>query len=374
VLQPSLLAFVSPPQEPVSVMTRLRPAVLLSLLVLVGLVAAGCGGSDEKTSSSTDVNALLTQTFTGSKDVESGNLALTMKLEETGGDAQLDGPVSVRLSGPFQMQDDGKLPQFALEAAFDGAGQSLKAGATATGEKGYLSFQGTDYVLDDQVFRQFSAGFEEAQKQSADKDQSLASLGMDPRKWLTSPKIAGDAKVGDDETTKITGGVDVAKLLDDVDTALGKASALGLGSTGQVPEKLTEEQKREVIAAIKNPRVEIYTGKDDQILRRMVVDLGLDEQKSGTAGTAAFDVSITDLNEDQDIAEPSDAKPFSELLGQLGSVGIGAGALGGSGDDNGGAAPSGGGSSDDLEKFSQCVTKAGDDVEKARKCADLLTG
>ena len=67
-------------------MTRLRPAVLLLLLVLVGLLAAGCGGSDEKTSSSTDVNALLTQTFTGSKDVESGNLALTMKLEETGGD------------------------------------------------------------------------------------------------------------------------------------------------------------------------------------------------------------------------------------------------------------------------------------------------
>jgi hypothetical protein len=355
-------------------MTRLRPAVLLlSVLAVVGFGGAGCGGSDEKTSSSTDVNALLTQTFTGSKDVESGNLALTMKLEESGGDAQLDGPVSVRLSGPFQAQDDGKLPKFALEVAFDGAGQSIKAGATATGEKGYLSFQGTDYVLDDRVFRQFSAGFEEAQKQSADKNQSLASLGMDPRKWLTDPKIAGDAKVGDDETTKITGGVDVSKLLDDVDNALGKASALGLGSTAQVPERLTEEQKREAVAAIKNPRVEIYTGKDDQILRRMVVDLGVEEQQSGTAGTVAFDASITDLNEDQDIAEPSDAKPFSELLGQLGSLGIGGGALGGSSGSSG-SAPSGGGSSDDLEKFSQCITKAGEDVEKARKCSDLLTG
>ena len=140
-----------------------------------------------------------------------------------------------------------------------------------------------------------------------------------------------------------------------------------------MPEKLTEEQKREAIAAIKDPRVEIYTGKDDQILRRMVVDLGVDEKQSGTAGTVAFDVSITDLNEDQDIAEPSDAKPFSELLGQLGGLGIGGGALGGSGGSTE-PAPSGGGSSEDLEKFSQCITKAGEDVEKARKCSDLLTG
>jgi hypothetical protein len=35
-----------------------------------------------------------------------------------------------------------------------------------------------------------------------------------------------------------------AKLLDDVNTALAKAAALGLGAAGQVPEKLTEEQRR----------------------------------------------------------------------------------------------------------------------------------
>jgi len=354
-------------------MTRLRLALPLSLLLALVLALAACGGSDEKTTASTDVNGLLTQTFTGSKEVKSGSLDLTMKLDTTGGEDQLDGPVSVSLSGPFQAQDDGRLPKFKLEAAFEGAGQSIEAGATSTGERGYLSFQGTDYVLEDQVFKQFSAGFEEAQKQGADDSQSFASLGMDPRKWLTDPKIEGDAKVGDDDTTKITGGVDVGKLLDDVNNALAKASSLGLGSTDQVPEKLTEEQKRQVVAAVKDPRVEIYTGKDDQTLRRMVVNLGVDEQQSGTTGTLAFDVSITDLNEDQDIAEPADAKPFSELLGQLGGLGLGGAALGGS-SGSAESAPSGGGSSEDLEKFSQCITDAGEDVEKARKCSDLLTG
>ena len=350
---------------------RLRPAVLFSLLLALGLVFAACGGSDEKTASSTDVNELLTQTFTGSKKVDSGNLDLKLRLETTGGEEQLEEPVSVHLSGPFQSQGGGKLPKFALEAAFEGAGQSLRAGATSTGEKGYLSFQGTDYVLDPPVFKQFSAGFEEAQKQSGDENQSFASLGMDPRKWLTDPKIEGDAKVGDEDTTKITGGVDVAKLLDDVNAALAKAGSLGLGGAGQVPEKLTDEQRRQVIASVKDPRVEIYTGKDDQVLRRMVVDLGIDEQRSGTRATVAFDVSITDLNDDQEIAEPADAKPFSQLLEQLGGLGLGGGgALGGSSEPS----PSGGGSSEQLEQYSQCITDAGEDAAKARECADLLTG
>jgi hypothetical protein len=350
-------------------MTRLRPAVPLSLLLLVALVVAGCGGSDGEASSSTDVDELLTQTFTGDKKVDSGNLDVSMKLEAQGGESQLDGPVSFSLSGPFQAQDGGKLPEFKLEAAFEGAGQSIEAGATSTGEKGYLSFQGTDYVVEDPVFRQFKAGFEQAQKQGSDQNQSFASLGMDPRKWLTSPKNEGDAKVGDEDTIKITGGVDVARLLDDVNDALGKASSLGLQGAGQVPEKLTEEQKRQVIAAVKDPRVEIYTGKEDTILRRLRIDLGVDDQASGSSGTVAFDISITDLNEDQDIAEPADAKPFSDLLEQFGGLG----ALGGAGSGSGGSSPGAGGSSEDLEEFSDCIARAGEDTAEARKCSQLLT-
>ena len=275
-------------------MTRPRPAALVMLLSLALLVGAcGGSGSGEEVSASTDVNELLKQTFTGSKQVKSGNLELTMKLESTGGESQVDGPVAIRLAGPFQAQGGGKLPKFKLEASFEGAGQSIKAGATSTGEKGYLSFQGTDYVVEDQVFKQFKAGFEQAQKQGSGDQQSFASLGMDPRKWLTDPKNAGEAEVGDDDTIKITGGIDVAKLLDDVNNALAKASALGLQGSGQVPEKLTDQQKRQVTEAVSDPRVEIYTGKEDTILRRMVVDFGVDDKASGTSGAVAFDVSIT---------------------------------------------------------------------------------
>jgi hypothetical protein len=344
-----------------------RPAALLSLLVALVLAVAACGGSDDAATASTDVDELLTQTFTGSKEVKSGNLDLSLKLEAQGGEAELEGPVSLRLRGPFQAQDGGKLPKFRLEASFEGAGQSIKAGATSTAEKGFLSFQGTDYAVTPQVFQQFKAGFEQAQKEATEgeEDQSFASLGMDPRKWLTDPRNEGEAKVGDADTIKITGGVDMARLLDDVNAALGKAASLGLGGAGEVPERLTEAQRRQVIEAVKDPRVEIYTGAEDKILRRMVVNLGV--QDSGTSGTVAFDVAITDLNEDQDIAEPADARPFDELLGQLGGLS----ALGGTT----GSAPSDDAGSDaDLEEYSKCLSEAGDDVAKTRECADLLAG
>jgi hypothetical protein len=351
-------------------MIRLRPALLVSLLAALALIVAACGGGDdgggEAASSSTDVDTLLEQTFSGKKNVDSGNLDLKLKIEAQGGDSELQGPVNISLSGPFQAQDGGKLPKFRLEAALEGGGQNVKAGATSTGDKGFLSFQGTDYAVDDQVFQQFKAGYEEAQKQSQDQEQSFASLGMDPRQWLTGAKNEGEAKVGDDDTIKITGGIDVGKLLDDVNKALEQASSLGLAGSGQVPEKLTEQQRQQVIEGVKDPRVEIYTGKDDQILRRMVVNLGVEDQASGTTGTISFDLAITDLNEDQDIAEPADPKPFEELVGQLGGLGLGGGAAG-SGSGSGGGSGSG-----DIEAYSKCISEAGSDADKARECADLL--
>ena len=99
------------------------------------------------------------------------------------------------------------------------------------------------------------------------------------------------------------------------------------------------------------------------------MNLGIEDSASGTSGTMAFDISITDLNEDQDIAEPADAKPFNELLQQFGGLGLGAG---GGAAESGGAADDGGAAAGDIEDYSKCVTDAGDDLDKVRECAELL--
>jgi len=350
-------------------LSRLRS--ILPLFAATALLAA-CGGSaDGPASSSTDVDKLLEQTFTGEKNVESGKLDLKLAIDAQGGPQ--GGRFDLKLGGPFQTEDAKQLPKLDLEVAFTGAGQNLRGGVTTTGEKAFVAFDGQDYAVSDQVYRQLEAGYQEAQKKGAEqaggKDQSLTQLGIDPRKWLTNARNAGEEKVGDADTIRITGGVDVPKLLDDVNTALAKAGSLGLNSTGQVPQKLTDEQRAQITDAVKGLEVQIFTGKEDKILRRMVVDLDVDAPQQKTKATLKLDFSLLELNEDQEFKAPADAKPFDELLGQFGGLGALGSGSGGSGSGSGGAA-----NQQQLDKYTNCITQAGSDTAKAQECAKLLQG
>ncbi len=356
-------------------MTRPLRLFLLCLLAALALVVAACGSDAKQASSSTDVNTLLADTFKGGKKINSGNLKLALRIDAKNTQG-VSGPVTLSVAGPFQSQGKQKLPKFKIDFAFDGAGQSIKAGLTSTGTKGFVNFQGSDYAVTDQVYKQFKAGYEQAQQKGNTKNQSLSSLGLDPRQWLTNAKNEGDAKVGNDDVIKITGGVDVNKLLDDVNQALTKARNLGVQGTQSLPTQLTAAQRKQVTDAVKNPKVEIYTGKADKILRRMVLSLGIVAPKSSSSPNASanfkLDFSISDLNKDQSISEPSGAKPFDQLTSKLGGLGLGGlgGASGGSSSGSGTAAPA---NNANLQKYSKCVSDAGSDTTKARKCADLLT-
>jgi hypothetical protein len=357
--------------------TRLRSVLFLLVASLAAVALSACGGDGKTASADSDVNQLLKDTFTGNKKVKSGRFALALAVDAQGGTQK--GPINVKLSGPFQSQGAKKLPKFKLGLDFAGSGQNLKAGLTSTGDKGFVNFNGTDYAVSDQVFKQFVAGYEQAQK-TADakqngKQPSLTTLGIDPRKWLTNAKNAGEAKVGGEDTIKITGGVDVPKLLDDVNTALGKASSLGLQNSGQLPQKLTDQQRTQIGQAVKNLKVEIYTGKADTILRRMLIDLNVTPPpgaKSGgiTAAKIRFDLSLTQVNKDQTIAAPANTKPLDQLLQQFGGAG-GLGALGGGSTPGAGSASPGDQAA--LKKYTDCITAAGSDTAKAQQCAKLLT-
>jgi hypothetical protein len=361
----------------------LRLVLPLAVLVAAPTLAA-CGGGDDggtsgkPVSESTDVSQVLDQTFTGKKDVKSGKLDVSVKADISGSDSG-NGSYAIRLSGPFESQGTSKLPKFDMALEATGQGQDIKAGVTSTGDKGYVSFQGQAYSVPDNVFSQFRAGYEQAASQSRKKGsgQSLASLGVDPRKWLTNPQNAGEEQVGDTDTIKITGGVDVGKLLDDVNVLLSKAGSLGLQNQN-VPDKLTAAQKREVEKALKDVKVEIYTGKDDSILRRMKVDLNAaDPEGSNGKITLGLDVQLLDLNEGQDFEAPSDTKPLNDLLSQFGGLGALSGALGGasgSGSGSSGSGSSGGASKEQLKEYADCLEKAGQDVDAAQKCASLLNG
>jgi hypothetical protein len=353
---------------------RLRPLLLLVVALLAALVVVACGGSDDdKATSSSDVNQLLKDTFSKGSP-QSGKLHLALRVDGSGAGAAT-GPITASLDGPFASEGSGKLPKFAIDAAFAAAGRNIKAGATSTSDKGFLSLQGQDYAVSDDVFKQFKASYEQAMKQASSngsKKSSLATLGIDPSKWLTNPKNAGDAKVGDTDTIKITGDVNIDRMLDDVSKATAQARSLGVQGFQNLPSQLTPEQRQQIAKEIKNLKVEIYTGKDDSMLRRMHLTLGLANGSSGNANVD-FDLSYTDLNEDQSIEAPSNPKPFDQLVSQLQALGsqLGGAASGGSSSSGSGSSSSSP-SAKDFQKYTDCVSQAGNDTAKAQKCADIL--
>jgi hypothetical protein len=343
---------------------RLRSLlIVLSAALALGLLA-GCGNKASTADSGTDVDQLLKDTFSGNKDIKSGKLDISLTGAAGGQD------FAAKLSGPFQSTGTGKVPKLDIDASLEGSGQNLQAGITSTGDQAFVSYGGTAYEVAGPLFQQFKAQYEQQANQNKDA-QSLATLGIDPSKWLRNARNAGTAKVGDTDTVKITGDVDVPTMLDDVNRALAKLRSIsGVGGAG-IPDQLSQQDKQQAADAIKQLGVEIYTGSEDKILRRLVVAMKLAVPNGGSTQSAdvKFDMQFLDLNEDQDIKAPANPRPFDELTSKL--QGLGLGGLGGV---SGGSSGSGSGSSQkSLEKYSKCIQDAGSDQGKIRKCADLLT-
>ena len=142
---------------------------------------------------------------------------------------------------------------------------------------------GTPYVVSDLVTRQFVAGYEQSLKtrQNAKGGLVLGSLGIDFTKWLPNATNEGETQVGDAKTIKISGKADVKQVIADLEKITEKASALNVpGAGGRIPQKLTPEQKAAAEAAIKSLTVDVYTGADDSILRRLVVNADLQDAAS----------------------------------------------------------------------------------------------
>jgi hypothetical protein len=334
--------------------------LLICCLALPGIVLSACGGQEE------DVDTLLEQTFSGDKEVDSGRLALEARIDARGTE-RLEGPVTLTIRGPFEKSGSGALPEFDLDASVSGSGITYEVGASVVGDRAYVLFEGDDYVLSPELFARFKSGFERAQTDKrADRADAadLATLGIDPRRWLTNVRNEGEAKVGDEDTIRITGDVDVAKLLDDVARARERSGT----DPAAAPHELTEEQRSRIEQAIKAMRAEIFTGADDKTLRRIILDADVVAPEGVDTFDSAdvrLDYSITELNEDQDISAPRDPRPFDELARQLRGLG-----LGGAGADARSSSPQA--DRRRLRRYTRCVRRAGQDDAAVRECAERL--
>jgi hypothetical protein len=357
---------------------RFRNRRLLSLLLVAfasvaALALSACGGGG---GNSGDAKQTLGDAF--KHPIKSGNLSLDISAK-VDGVAQLTKPVSLKLSGPFETRGPNKLPKLDWDVNVSGGGQTFTGKLVSTGDNAFIGFQGQNYEVGTATVQKFE---QQSAQQGGKKGLTPKQLGIDPASWLKDPKNAGDEDVAGTKTTKITGGIDVEKLLTDLNGAVDKAGgAMGTNA----PSKITPAQIAQFKQVVKDPTFEAFVAKDDKTLRRLTTTIAFTipadkraQTNGATGGTITFSIQFANVGQPAQVTAPAGAKPFAELQQQLqGSLGgIGGSGSGSSGSGSGSAGSGNGGSTPPSQKkfedYANCLQKANGDAAKVQECSKIL--
>jgi hypothetical protein len=130
--------------------------------------------------------------------------------------------------------------------------------------------------------------------------------------WIRNPESSDGDEIGGDETDKVEADLDVLQALKDLS---GLVHSLGSPvDVGGSDAKLLQESTR-------NARLEVHTGKEDRLLRRLVISAEFDPQLPDELENLAkaagaqfrFELELANPNEPVEVEAPDDPRPYSEL-------------------------------------------------------------
>lgn len=232
-------------------------------------------------------------------------------------------------------------------------GNTVSVKLISDGGSAWVDFSGMIYKLPASVFKAFESAYTGGAASAKPNSNLLDRLGFDPTAWVKSPRVAGDEKVGGDDTVHVSGEVDVTRLGSDLGALL---NAAGGAASGLLPvPKLTDQIREQLAGAVEQASFDLWSAKADNSLRRVRVVVKTAKNGALPALAIVFDVTLTELNRPQEIAIPSTSKSFGGLAGLLAGV---AGLVGGGEDAGSGA-------------YSDCVAKARD-ADAVANCTKAL--
>lgn len=377
-------------------MSRFRFFMLLAALAALTTAFAACGGSSDK--SSEDPQQVIDSASL--KGVESGDIDLTLGIN---GEGDEGGNIDVSLSGPFQSGAKGDLPQLAMTASAKGSAEGenidFEGGLTLLSDRAYVNYEGTEYEVDPTTFGFVKSGFEQAQQQGGSEANPAdvtacqeAASGLEVGDFVENLTNDGSADVDGTETTKVSGDLNVGGAIDAIiKLTENPACSSQLEAAGPLPIGELEEAKGELTSAVKKAHVDVYVG-DDDIIRRLAAEMTIEPQDTKNEKVEVeLDLSLSGVNEEQDISAPSGAKPLEGLFQKLGvdplellesaSSGEGLGDLlegltgddasSGSGSSSGGSGGSSGAGGGSQEAYLECLQGAETPAD-LQQCASMI--
>jgi hypothetical protein len=269
-----------------------RVAGLLAALALV----AGCGGSGH-------AEQVLSRTADNLGKIHSGDLTLRLVVSPREG---TKGRIGFELRGPFALRPGG-LP--IAKVAYTQIAGSREATATfiSTGAKAYAEVNGKAYELPSSttdVIRQAAGG--------SGGPGGIGTFHIDS--WVKHPAASDGGEVGGADTDHVSADLDIVAAANGL---LGLVRQLGRN----VPT-IQGNSAKQLEDAVKSSSFDVWSGREDHLLRRMLLkaELGLEVPESlrralgdVVGAKIDFELAISNPNQPVSVPPPTNPLPSSQL-------------------------------------------------------------
>jgi hypothetical protein len=290
----------------------------LAVVVLLALLAGALGACGE--SGSEDPQDVLDSA--GFETVESGRLDASLRIDSAEGD------VDASLSGSFEAEPGG-LPQLDLAVAVAGTASGkdidFEGGLTLLGDHGFVDYRGTDYEIDPNNFA-FAKSIFLPPLPGQDGGATgggvgacrRAAAGLQVGELVEAPRNEGTADVDGVETTKVSGELDASAINDALLGLAGDPSCrVQLEALTPLPLYELRQLGDGLVGAVEKAHVDVYVG-DDDVVRKLVADFAADPPGEHGRVAVELELSLSEVNEDQEIVAPTGAQPLPALFRRLG--------------------------------------------------------
>lgn len=263
---------------------------------------AGCTGGDRSRTSS-DPSEIVNETAANMAAIESGDLDFSLTATSEG---ELEGSAGFELSGPFSFEEDS-LPTASWDFTRIAGEERVSVTFISADGAAFIEVDGQAYEVEPEQLGQLGAS-------GGVVEGGLESLDIGD--WIESPEISDGGFVGGAETDLIEGDLDVVAAVNGM-----LEIARQVSGDDSLPE-ITGEDAEQLEQTAAGATIELYTGVEDRLLRRLLVSLpleagaieGLPEGLADMAATEFnLDLTISDPNSEISVEAPTDVLPFEEL-------------------------------------------------------------
>lgn len=278
----------------------MRRAFAAALLVIAALVG-GCG-------SGPSAEEVLAETADRLGDIRSGTLALSLTVAGRDGDPA--SAAGFELRGPFSLEGPGPLPVARLDYTQIAGAERETVTLISTGDRAFVEVDGRAFDLPPEQEASLRDVLEDVGEEGA------GELPLDD--WIEAPRLSDGGRVDGAATDRVDARLDVPAA---VNALSALANGTGASAGGMLP-RVTDADAEMLERSVRTAQLELRTGAEDRLLRRLAVDLdfalapppALQPRLGRLVGLQIdFRLGIDRVNAAVSVEAPEDVLPSSAL-------------------------------------------------------------